>query len=143
MRPFRCDSATCRTGRHWTRAAAESCYRRFLTSRPATPASLPGPALDPAEQLGRRIVEVQERRRLEELRKRLDGYAAAPAPDETTRIANRSGERQLRAISEHLHAVNALTATTTYKMNTQMRHRAPQESTTGSPAWSTSTPTTG
>lgn len=124
---YRCDSDTCRTGRHWTRASAEACYRRFLTSRPTVSASVPRPAVDPAEQIGRRMMEAQERRRLKELRQRLIDYVPVPAPDETTRIANHSGERQLRAISDHLRAVDALIATTTYKMNMQLRYGTPQE----------------
>ncbi len=118
-----CDNAACRSGRHWTRRQADECYSRGLIYEQEL---LDGTFDDRwrAEQqhdFERRMEAV----RLKNLASELDGYQPEAAWSPAGERANESGERQLRALRDHLHAIGSLSFVGAYDVNLQLRTGRP------------------
>lgn len=122
---FPCDNPTCRPARHWTRRAADACYAEAINSQTALVAGEGD--YDWAAERERIYRQRMEAARLKRLAAKLADYTPEPPPGPQWAIANASGERQLRALRNHLHAVGSMSFRNAYKMNWQLRTGEPQE----------------
>lgn len=119
---FLCDNPDCQPRRHWTARAAEACYAKLINKVEAEEREY-----DWAAENERRWRERAEAARLKQLAAKLADYTPEPPPGPQWAIANASGERQLRTLRNHLHAVGSMSFRNAYKMNWQLRTGEPQE----------------
>lgn len=119
---FICDNPACRPGRHWTVRAADACYAALINRVEAEERDYDWAAQ--AEAMRR---ERADAARLKRLAAKLADYTPKPPPGPQWAIANASGERQLRIVREHLHAVGSMSVRSAYKLNWQLRTGEPQE----------------
>lgn len=117
-----CDNPDCRQGRHWTVRAADACYADLINKVQAEERDY-----DWAAESDRIRRERAEAARLKQLAAKLADYTPKPPPGPQWAIANASGERQLRALRDHLHTVGSMSFRNAYKMNRQLRTGEPQE----------------
>lgn len=119
---FLCDNPECRSGRHWTARAADACYAELINT-----VQTDTRAYDPAAESQRLWHKRMEAARLKKLATKLADYTPEPPPGPQWAIANASGERQLRALRDHLHTVGAMCIRSAHKMNRQLRTSEAQE----------------
>ncbi len=102
--------------------AADACYADLINKVEAEERDY-----DWAAESERIWRERAEAARLKRLAAKLADYTPEPPPGPQWAIANASGERQLRVLREHLHAVGSMSFRNAYKMNRQLRTGEPQE----------------